>query len=108
MRSFRLLIVALVTILALALGVFGLIHPPGQITVAPGDDIIIKGGSMSIQCGANHGLDCLQHSAGSYTYMFINCTSHITSVVIKEDAVIVRYRSSLVPAHQTTLAVTFK
>ncbi len=47
MRSFRLLIVALVTILALALGVFGLIHPPGQITVAPGDDIIIKGGSMS-------------------------------------------------------------
>ena len=108
MRSFRLIIVALVTILALALGVFGLIHPPGQTTVAPGDDIIIKGGSMSIQCGANHGKDCLQHTAGSYTYTHTKGNAHITNVVVKDDTGAVLYSSSFNPAHQPTVAVTFK
>jgi hypothetical protein len=108
MRSFRLLIVALVTILALALGVFGLIHRPGQAIMAPGDDIIIKGGSMQIQCGANHGKDCLQHTAGSYTYTHTKGNAHITGVVVKDYAGTVLYSSSFDPAHQPTVAVTFK
>ncbi len=108
MRSFRLIIVTLATVLALALGVFGLIHRPGQTTVAPGDDIIIKGGSMEIQCGANHGKDCLQHTAGSYTYTHTKGNAHITGVVVKDDTGAVLYSSSFVPAHQPTVAVTFK
>jgi hypothetical protein len=106
MRSFRLIIVALATVLALALGVFGLIHRPGPMS--GGDDIIIKGGSMEIQCGANHGKDCLQHTAGSYSYTHTKANAHITGVVVKDDAGVVLYSSSFVPAHQPTVAVTFK
>jgi hypothetical protein len=107
MRNFRLLIVALATICALALGVYGLIHSPGQM-MAPGDDIIIKGGSMEIQCGANHGKDCLSHTAGTYAYTHTKKTAHITGVVVKDDAGSVLYSSSFDPAHQPTVAVTFK
>src|SRR5258708_12385841 len=102
MRSFRLIIIALVTILALALGVFGLIHPPGQITVVPGDDIIIKGGSMSIQCGANHGKDCFQHTAGRYTYTHTKGNAHITAVMIKDDAGTLLSTSPFIPPPQPT------
>src|SRR5258708_15273919 len=108
MRSFRLIIVTLATVLALALGVFGLIHRPGQTTVAPGDDIIIKGGSMEIQCGANHGKDCLSHTAGTYGYTHTKKTAHITEVVVKDYAGSVLYSSSFDPTHQPTVAVTFK
>ena len=107
MRSFRLLIVALATICALALGVYGLIHSPGQ-TMAPGDDIIIKGGSMDIQCGANHGKDCFSHTAGSYTYTHTKRTAHITNVVVKDSAGMELLNKSFDPTHQPTINVTFK
>jgi len=107
MRSFRLLIVALATICALALGVYGLIHRPGQ-AMAPGDDIIIKGGSMEIQCGANHGKDCLSHTAGTYSYTHTKRSAHITGVVVKDSAGVVLFSKSFDPAYQPTVAVTFK
>ena len=106
MRSFRLLIVALATICALALGVYGLIHS-GQ-TMAPGDDIMIKGGSMEIQCGANHGKDCLSHTAGTSTYTHTKKTAHITGMVVKDSAGAVLFSKSFDPAYQPTVAVTFK
>ena len=56
MRQLRLLIIAIATICVLAFGAFALVNfrPP-----APGaDDIIIKGGSLEIECGANEGADC--------------------------------------------------
>ncbi len=106
MRSFRLLIIALATICALALGVYGLIHRPGP--PLGGDDIIIKGGSMEIQCGSNHGKDCFSHTAGTYVYTHTKKTSHITDVVVKDDTGAVLYTGSFNPAHQPTLAVTFK
>ena len=52
MRNFRLLIIALATICMLALGVFAIANRP---VPEGGDDIIIKGGSLEIQCGKNHG-----------------------------------------------------
>src|SRR5258708_8589119 len=106
MGSFRLLLVALATICALALGVYGLIHRPGP--PMGGDDIIIKGGSMEIQCGANHGKDCLSHIAGTYLYTHTKRSAHITGVVVKDYAGSVLYSSSFDPAHQPTVAVTFK
>src|SRR5258708_33468755 len=96
MRSFRLLIVALATICALALGVYGLIHRPGQ-TMAPGDDIIIKGGSMEIQCGANHGKDWFSHTTGDYSYTHTKKTAHITAVVVKDSAGAVLFSKSVDP-----------
>lgn len=59
MRHLRLLIIALATICVMALGAFALVNRP-QAPMAPADDdIIIKGGSLEIDCGKNHGEDCL-------------------------------------------------
>jgi hypothetical protein len=58
MRHLRLLIIALVAILVLALAASALVNGPAPQLVPPGDDdIIIKGGSMDIQCGKNHKTD---------------------------------------------------
>ena len=58
MHHLRLLIIALATICVLALGVFALVNRPEPLP--PGDDdIIIKGGSLEIDCGRNHGEDCM-------------------------------------------------
>jgi hypothetical protein len=57
MRNLRFLIIALAAICVLALGAFALVNHPSP--PAPGDDdIIIKGGSLEIDCGKNHGNDC--------------------------------------------------
>jgi hypothetical protein len=106
MRSFRLLIVALATICALALGVYGLIHRPGPPT--GGDDIIIKGGSMEIQCGANHGKDCLSHTAGTSLYTHTKRSAHITNVLVTDSAGAELLNKSFDPAHQPIISVTFK
>src|SRR5229473_3242957 len=98
MRSFRLLLVALATICALALGVYGLIHRPGP--PMGGDDIIIKGGSMEIQCGANHGKDCLSHIAGTYLYTHTKRSAHITNVLITDRAGAELLNKSFDPTHQ--------
>jgi hypothetical protein len=56
MRYLRLLIIALAAICVLALAAFAFVSSPA----APGDDeIIIKGGSLEIDCGKNHGEDCM-------------------------------------------------
>jgi hypothetical protein len=58
MRHLRLLIIAIATICVMALGAFALVNRP-QGFVTPGDDdIIIKGGSLDIDCGKNEGADC--------------------------------------------------
>jgi len=59
MRHLRLLIIAIATICVLALGTFALVNSPA-VPIAPADDeIIIKGGSLEIDCGRNHGEDCM-------------------------------------------------
>lgn len=57
MRHLRLLIIAIATICVLALGAFALVNRP-QVPVPGDDDIIIKGGSLEVDCGKNHGEDC--------------------------------------------------
>src|SRR5712692_4371100 len=56
MSRARLLIIAIATICVVALAAFALVNSPPQ---PPGDDIIIKGGSLEIECGTKHGTDCL-------------------------------------------------
>jgi TPP-dependent indolepyruvate ferredoxin oxidoreductase alpha subunit len=105
MRNLRLLLTLLATICMLALGAYALARRPPQ---APGDDIIIKGGSMQIQCGANHGRDCLGHTAGTFTYTHKKANAHITNIKVTDDTGAVLLDNSFVPAHQPTVAVTFK
>jgi hypothetical protein len=58
MRHLRLLIIAIATLCVMALGAFALVNRPVP-PITPGDDeIIIKGGSLEIDCGKNHGADC--------------------------------------------------
>jgi hypothetical protein len=55
MFHLRLILIAFAAILVVALAAFALVSGP---PVAPGDDdIIIKGGSLDIECGKNHKSD---------------------------------------------------
>ena len=101
----RRLLILIAAICMLAFAVFALANRPVQ---APGDDIIIKGGSMQIQCGANHGNDCLSHTAGTGTYTHTKGNAHITGVVVKDNAGAVLFSKSFNPSGQPTIAVTFK
>lgn len=58
MRNLRLLIIAIATVLVMALGAFALINRPTPQSAPADDDIIIKGGSLQIECGKNQGADC--------------------------------------------------
>ena len=84
MRSLRLLIVAIATICVLALGVFALVNSAPQAD--PGDDIIIKGGSLEIQCGSKHGNDCLGSNDNKGKYRAKKNTFHITNIVVRDIA----------------------
>ncbi len=81
MRKLRLLIISIATICAFALAAFALVTNPGE---DPGDDIIIKGGSIEIQCGKNHGNDCLAPNDGYGKYKGKNQNLHITKITIRD------------------------
>jgi hypothetical protein len=104
MRNFRILIVALATICVLALGVFAIVNRP---VPEGGDDIIIKGGSLEIQCGKNHGSDCLgtPDASGKYKH---KKAGHITQVVVKDNSGATLYTNSFDAAHQPQIVVTYK
>jgi hypothetical protein len=104
MRNLRLLLTLFATICLLALGAYALANRPPQ---APGDDIIIKGGSMTITCGANHGQDCLAHSSGSYTYTHKK-SAHILHVEVLDSTNTSLLSRDFDAAHQPTVKVTYR
>ena len=105
MRNFRLLIIALATICVLALGVFALVSP----VQAPGDDvIIIKGGSMEIQCGKNHGTDCLGSHDSYGKYKHKKNGAHIMQVVVKDNTGATVYTGPFDATHQPSIEITYK
>ena|SRR5437762_9543544 len=102
----RRLLLSVAAICLLALAAVALARRPPQ---APGDDIIIKGGSMSIQCGTNHGKDCFSHTTGTYLYTHKKATAHITHVSVKDSAGNeLCTNCDFAPAAQPTITVTFK
>jgi len=84
MRQLRLLIISIATICAFALAAFALVNRPPVSESDPDDDIIIKGGSLEIQCGKRHGNDCLGTNDSKGKYKAKNQTWHITKITIKE------------------------
>lgn len=89
MRILRLLIMAIATICVLALGVYALVNqPPPQVD--PVDDIVIKGGSLEIQCGKNHKTDnagCMGLDDGSNgKFKHKQGGKHITRIVVKNSS----------------------
>lgn len=108
MRHLRRLIIAMATICVLALGAFALVNRPGGED--PGDDIIIKGGSIEIQCGKNHKKDCLgtadlttgKYKGGAMDY------KHIMKVVVKDSAGGQLSNNVFDKDHQPTIIISYK
>jgi hypothetical protein len=88
MRHLRLLIIALATICVVALSAFALVNMPPRPPAAAGEDeIIIKGGSLEVQCGKNHKNDnagCLALDDGNTgKYKHKQADKHITKILVK-------------------------
>jgi hypothetical protein len=107
MRQLRLLIIAIATICVLALGVSALVN---QMGMTPGDDIIIKGGSLEIQCGANQGTDCLGSNDNTGRYKAKQATKHVTRVVVKDSSGVQVFDSSVLPTFgsKPEIRITYK
>jgi len=108
MRQLRLLVIAVATILVLALGAFALVNH--QAEPVPADDIIIKGGSLEIQCGSNHGKDCLGTNDSYGKYRHKQATKKVAKVVVKDSNGVKMFDSSVFPTFGTKpeIAITFK
>lgn len=106
MRQLRLLIIAATVIAVLALGAFAFVT---QVQ-PPGDDIIIKGGSMEIQCGANLGLDCLGTNDNGGKYKAKQSGKHITRIIVKDSSGVKMFDSSAFPTfgNKPEIDITYK
>src|SRR6266850_3193430 len=80
MRQLRLLIISIASICVLTLAAFALANRPPVND--PDDEIIIKGGSMEIQCGNNHGRRCLGSNDNMGRYKNQDISKHILRVVV--------------------------
>ena len=107
MRQLRLLIIAIATVLVLALGVLALVNPGGD---PPGDDIIIKGGSLELQCGTNLGMDCLGTNDNQGKYKAKQAGKHITRVVVKDSQGLKMFDSDAFPTfgNKPEITITYK
>ena len=104
MRNLRLLMIAVATMFVLALATYALVNGPEPQAAPADDDIIIKGGSLDIQCGKNHKSDnagCLGLDDGT-TGKFKHKQSgkHITRVVVKNTYGTSVFDSDNLPANQ--------
>lgn len=107
MRQLRLLIIAIATICVLALGAFALVN---RTALPGGDDIIIKGGSLEIQCGVNLGTDCLGANDNTGKYKAKQQLKHVTKVVVKDSSGLTVFDSSALPTFgsKPEIDITYK
>jgi hypothetical protein len=107
MPHLRLLIIAAVTILILTLAALALV---GQTPHQPdaGDIIIIKGGSLEVQCGKNHGNDCLGTNDNKGKYKHKKDKNHIMEVVVKSGNGNVEYTGAFDAKNQPEIDITYK
>jgi len=80
MRLLRLLIISIATTCVFALAAFALANRPP--VNEPDDELIIKGGSLEIQCGKNHGKKCLGSNDNQGKYKNQDSNKHIFKVVV--------------------------
>jgi hypothetical protein len=107
MRHLRLLIIAFATICVLALGAFALVNHPTPLEL--GDDIIIKGGSLEVQCGSNQGTDCLGTNDNTGKYKHKQSGKHVTKILVKRTDGVVVFDSDLTPVgNKPQIVITYK
>jgi hypothetical protein len=83
MRQLHLLIIAIATICVLALGVFAFVRAPKP--QPPGDVIIIKGGSLTIECPDPNDSDCMPFDSSTKKYKHKKSAGKILAIVIKDS-----------------------
>ncbi len=106
MNRLRLIIFAVAVVCVLAITVFAVVSGSQS---APADDvIIIKGGSLEITCGKNHGNDCLGTSDGHGKYKHKKSTAHIMEITVKNNANVTLFSNTFDAAHQPEIQVTYK
>jgi hypothetical protein len=106
MRHLRLVITNIAIMCVLALGALALVNRPA--VPLGGDDIIIKGGSLEIQCGNNHGTDCLGANDNIGKYKHKQGSKHITQVVVKDSSNQQLSNNNFDKDHQPTIVITYK
>ena len=110
MSKVRLLIMAIAIICVVALAGFALVSRPFQV---PGDDIIIKGGSLEIECGSKHGSDCLGSPAninGKMKYKHKK-SGTLTRVIVSNSSGAVLFDSDQTPGSldpKSEIRITYK
>ena len=94
------------TICVLALGVFALVKSP---VPQDGDVIIIKGGSLEVTCGRNHGNDCLGVNDNQGRYRHRNSNSHIMQVVVRPlNSNTALFTRAFDATHQPQIEITYR
>ena len=108
MRHLRFLILAVTALSVLALGVFALANR--NVVPAPADDdIIIKGGSLEIQCGKNHNTDCLGTNDNTGKYKHKQGGKHVTKIIIRRTDGVEVFNSEITPVgNKPEIAITYK
>ena len=116
MHHLRLILIAMAIIIALAFAALALVSKTEQLL--PGDDIIIiKGGSLTIQCPAN--TDCLDPSDGKGKYPHKNNKDEskpgvkpkkIQLIVVKDEQgnILGRFSDANFPNGKATIEITYK
>ena len=86
MRNLRLMIIAFAAICVLALATFAIVNGPTPQAPAPAeDDIIIKGGSLDVDCGSNHGADCFGGNTNTAKPKHKNRDAKIVQIILKKS-----------------------
>jgi hypothetical protein len=108
MHKLRRLIIALAAICVLALAAFALVNRP-PVPALSDDDIIIKGGSLEIDCGKNHGKDCFGDSSpGKVKPKHKDVNKHIMQVVVRDSGGGQLANNNFDKDHQPTITITYK
>ncbi len=90
MRHLRLLIIAVATIFVLSLAASALVNTPEPSFPPADDELIIKGGSLEIQCGKNHKTDnagCLNLDDGlTGKFKHKQSGKHVTRIRVQNSS----------------------
>lgn len=107
MKRVHLVLIALATICLVALAAFALANRAPQ---NPGDDvIIIKGGSLEVQCPPNQDKACLgiaDITTGKYKHT--KGTAHIMQIVVKDSTGKQLFSKAFTSGQQPSIEVTYK
>jgi hypothetical protein len=92
----------------MSLGAFALVNRPG-VALPPDDDIIIKGGSLEIQCGKNHYTDCLGTNDNARRYKHKQSGKHVRKIIIRRSDGVEVFNSDITPVgSKPEIAITYK